>query len=149
MTLHKSMIKSNIPHSEKRRNLPKTLSCSSREIHTPVRNKKAAWDRKRKVRNQRKWEAVGRGKVYKTLDADNLLLTGPVMPRRSFPPFWLYLSLSHTGLDTSKVSNGEGNTQHIWSLYFHHLTLRIPLKTPAVSSRERVVREYQVDPVEW
>lgn len=66
MTLHKSMIKSNIPHSEKKKNLPKTLFCSS-EIHTTVRNKKAACDRKRKVRHQCKWEALG--KMYKTPDA--------------------------------------------------------------------------------
>lgn len=111
------MIKSNITHSEKRKNLPKTLSCSSSEIHTSVRNTKAACDRKRKVRHQHKWEAVGRGEVYKTPDADNLLLTGPVMPRRSFPPLWLYLSLLHTGLDTSKVSNGEGKySTHLESI---------------------------------
>lgn len=34
-------------------------------------------------------------------------IPGSVMPR-SFPPLWLYLSLSHTGLNTSNVSNSKG-----------------------------------------
>lgn len=93
-------------------------------------------------RHQYKWEAVG--KAYKRPNTDNLLLTGPVVPRRSFPPLWLYLSLSHTGLHTSNVSNGEGKySTHLQSV-FPYLTLRTPSKTPAVSSRERVLREYQV-----
>lgn len=114
--LHKSVTKSNIPNSVKRKDLPKTLSYSSSEIRTPVRNKKAVCDRKRKARHQCKWEAAG--KVYKTPNTDNLLLTGPVMPRRSFPPLWLYLSLLHTGLDTSNVSNGEGKySTHLESVF--------------------------------
>lgn len=44
-------------------------------------------------------------------------MPGPVMPR-SFPPPWLHLSLSHTGLGTPSGSKGEGKySKHLESVF--------------------------------
>lgn len=136
---HKVWSKSNIPHSEKKKNLPKTLSCSNIEIHTTGRTKKAACDRKRKAR------LLARSMKHQT--------PGPVM-LRSFPPFCFFLSLSHTGLGTSNVSNGEGSTQNNKYICISIISLWEYLPRHQVSSREKVLREYQMEwwghfPLHW
>lgn len=69
------------------------------------------------------------------------------MPR-AFPSLWLYLSLLHTGLDTSSVSNSEGK-------YPTHLESAFPLSHPentfqdTCSEQQGKGGEGSSDPVEW